>query len=204
MTESWIKHPVILKGNLVELIPLEKEHFAELIPLTADKRLWAFYPSDFSNEEKFIKSYSDAIAKREQDNTYPFVIKHKASGKLIGSTRFLDVSAYDKRLEIGFTWLIQEHWGTAINFECKLLLMTYAFDVLKAVRVQLKTDENNIRSRTAIGKIGGKFEGVLRKDRLRDNGTYRNSAYFSILDTEWPEARAGIIAQMNERLAVKM
>lgn len=77
--------------------------------------------------------------------------------------------------------------------------MTFSFETLKAVRVQLKTDENNIRSRTAIQKIGGKFEGILRKDRLRDNGTYRNSAYYSILDTEWVEVKKSIIKQMEER-----
>lgn len=98
-----------------------------------------------------------------------------------------------------WTYIMREYWGTNINFECKLLLMTYAFDNMQAIRVQLKTKDTNIRSRTAIEKIGGKFEGILRKDRMQDDGTSRNSAYFSILDEEWPEARAKILAQMAAR-----
>jgi RimJ/RimL family protein N-acetyltransferase len=199
MNESWIKHPTILTGNLVELIPLEEEHFDELYKAASDKKLWEFIPTDGSVHEKFLKGYNASLADREKGMQYPFVIKHKETGKLIGSTRFIDIVPADSRLEIGFTWITQPYWGTAINFECKLLLMTFSFETLKAVRVQLKTDENNIRSRTAIQKIGGKFEGILRKDRLRDNGTYRNSAYYSILDTEWEEAKKSIIKQMEER-----
>jgi len=200
MNETWIKHPLVLKGQLVELHPLEKTYFAELLPLTADKRLWEFYPADYSDEQKFNTSYNNALADRDKGTNYPFVILHKRSGKLIGSTRYLNMVPDYKQLEIGFTWITQPYWGTAINFECKLLLMTYAFDTLRTVRVQLRTDENNIRSRTAIQKIGGKFEGILRKDRPRDNGTYRNTASFSILDTEWPETREKIIAQLSEKL----
>ncbi len=202
MNETWVKHPVVLKGQLVELHPLEKAHLAELLPLTADKRLWEFYPADYSDEQKFTTSYNTSLADRDKGTNYPFVILHKKSGKLIGSTRYLNMVPDYKQLEIGFTWITQPYWGTAINFECKLLLMTYAFETLKTVRVQLRTDENNIRSRTAIQKTGGKFEGILRKDRPRDNGTYRNTASFSILDNEWPETREKIIAQMNEKLAV--
>ena len=200
MTETWIKHPVTLKGQLVELHPLEKMHFPELTALATDKKLWEFYPDDYSDEQKFNTSYTNALVDRDKGAVYPFVILHKKSGKLIGSTRYLNIVPNYKQLEIGFTWIIQPYWATAINFECKLLLMTYAFETLKTVRVQLRTDENNIRSRTAIQKIGGKFEGILRKDRPRDNGTYRNTASFSILDTEWPETREKIIARFNAKL----
>lgn len=202
MNETWIKHPIVLQGQLVELHPLEKAHLAELRPLTADKKLWEFYPADYSNEEKFNTSYNFSLAERDNGTVYPFVIRHKKSGKLIGSTRYLNIIPGYRQLEIGFSWIIQQYWGTAINFDCKLLLMTYAFETLNAVGVQLRTDENNIRSRTAIQKIGGKFEGILRKDRPRDNGTYRNTASFSILDSEWPEVREKIITQLNEKLAI--
>ena len=101
----------------------------------------------------------------------------------------MNIEPVHKKLEIGWTWLHPEYWASEINLECKLLLMTFCFEEWNAVRVQLKTDENNIRSRKAIEKIGGQFEGVLRNDMIRDNGTNRNSVYFSILDTEWEMKR---------------
>ena len=121
---------------------------------------------------------------KEKETQFPFVIYHKVHKKIIGATRFLDIQAQHKKLEIGWTWLHPNYWGTTVNLECKLLLLTYCFEKLNAIRVQFKTDENNIRSRKAIEKIGGKFEGILRNDMLRDNGTKRNSAYYSIIDSE--------------------
>ncbi len=116
----------------------------------------------------------------------------------MGSTRFLDIQPQHKKLEIGFTWLHPNYWGTKLNLECKLLLLTYCFEKLGAARVQLKTDQQNLRSRKAIEKIGGKFEGILRQDILRDNGTYRSSAYFSILDYEWPQCRIRLSELLSE------
>ncbi len=200
MVEHWIKHPTVLKGQLVDLIPLEKEYFDELRIAAADKELWQFIPGDGSNPNMFDKIYNTALEEREKGNHYPFVIQHKQTKKLIGSTRFLDIAPKDKKLEIGFTWIAKPYWGSAINFECKLLLITFCFEVLKANRVQLKTDERNIRSRTAIQKIGGKFEGIFRKDRILDNGFIRNSVYFSIIDTEWEETKKNIVRQMEERM----
>ncbi|HTA81708.1 MAG TPA: GNAT family N-acetyltransferase [Bacteroidia bacterium] len=200
MAENWIKHPTILKGTMVDLIPLEKEHFDELYLAAADKKLWEFIPSDGSEREKFNTLYNTALEEREKGNHYPFIIQHKQTKKFIGSTRFLDIVPKDKKLEIGFTWITQDYWGTAINFECKLLLMAFCFEVLKTNRVQLKTDERNIRSRTAIQKIGGQFEGIFRKERILDNGYVRNSAFFSIIDTEWEAAKKKIQMQMEERM----
>ena len=128
MAEHWIKHPTTLKGTMVDLIPLEKEHFDELYLAAADKKLWEFIPSDESEREKFNALYNTALEEREKGNHYPFVIQHKQTKKFIGSTRFLDIVPKDKKLEIGFTWITRDYWGTAINFECKLLLMTFCFE----------------------------------------------------------------------------
>jgi RimJ/RimL family protein N-acetyltransferase len=198
MTEHWIKHPTVLKGETVDLIPLEKEHFDELYLAASDKELWKFIPSDCSIRGSFNKGYNLALEEKDKGTCYPFVIYHKPTGKMIGSTRLMDIVQRDEKLEIGFTWLVKEYWGTGINFECKLLLLTFCFTVLKARRVQIKTDENNLRSRKAIEKIGGQFEGILRKDRIRDNSTSRNTAYYSILDDEWPAAEQKIKSQLNE------
>ena len=200
MTEHkpWIEQHTFLKGNIVELIPLEEKHFDELYLAASDAELWKFIPTDCSDKEKFRTTYLHALAEREKGNHYPFVIYHKESKKIIGSTRLFDIVENDRKLEIGWTWIVKEHWGTKVNFECKLLLLTFCFEKLKAIRVQLKTDQNNIRSRKAIEKIGGRFEGILRKDRIKDNGIPRSSAYYSIVDDEWEEVKANLSSQLSE------
>lgn len=186
---NWIKYPTILTGQSVDLIPLDTEHFAALEALAKDKRIWEFYAFDGSNSERFLGILTDALNEREKGTQFPFVIFHKPGNKIIGSTRFLDIQASHKKLEIGSTWLHPDFWATKVNLECKLLLLTYCFENLQALRVQLKTDENNLRSRKAIEKIGGQFEGILRNDMLRDNNTKRNSAYYSIIDEEWKDKK---------------
>lgn len=199
MKQPWIIHPVILSGTTVNLIPLEKEHFEELYVAASDKELWKLIPTDCSEKETFYATYHFALAEREKGNQYPFVIVHKATNKLIGSTRFFEMYPNDRKLEIGWTWITQPFWGTGINLECKLLLMTFCFETLKANRVQLKTKDTNIRSRKAIEKIGGVFEGILRKDRMQSDGTARNAAYYSILDNEWEAAKQKISSQMADK-----
>ena len=201
--EPWIKHPTILKGQLVDLLPLERQHFDELYLAAADKKLWEHIPVDCSERERFMSVYDTALAEREKGNQYPFVIYHRETGKIIGSTRWFDIHPADKKLEIGWTWIIQEYWGTAVNFECKLLLLTHCFDVLQARRVQIKTDQNNLRSRKAIEKIGGQFEGILRKDRIKENGESRSAAYYSIIDDEWETAKEKIQYQLDKKNGVK-
>ncbi|XJR87561.1 GNAT family N-acetyltransferase [Elizabethkingia anophelis] len=139
-------------------------------------------------------------SERTSGNQYPFVIIHKDTNKIIGSTRFFEIYPADKKLEIGWTWVTKDYWGTSINPECKLLLLTYCFETLKTNRVQLKTKDTNFRSRKAIEKIGGVFEGILRKDKIVSDGTTRNAAYYSILDEEWEQAKAKI----RKQIAIKM
>jgi RimJ/RimL family protein N-acetyltransferase len=183
---SWLPENITLTGENVTLLPLEREHFDELIALAADTRIWEFYPYDASRPENFRAIYESSLSEKEKGTQFPFVIKHNRKNKLIGSTRFLDIQLRHRKLEIGATWLIPCYWGSIINPECKLLLLSYCFEQLNAVRVQLKTDERNLRSRKAIANIGGHFEGILRNDMIRDDGTFRNSAYFSIISEEWP------------------
>jgi RimJ/RimL family protein N-acetyltransferase len=202
MPELWITHPTILHGESVDLIPLEKQHFGELYVAASDKKLWEFIPLNCSVKDTFEMAYNIALEEREKGNQYPFVIYHKQTKELIGSTRFLDIVSADKKLEIGWTWITQKYWATEVNLECKLLLLTFAFEDLKARRVQIKTDENNIRSRKAIEKIGGKFEGILRKDKIRENGTSRNAAYFSIIDDEWEDVKKNLSAKIKEKRKV--
>ncbi|MCS4302814.1 GNAT family N-acetyltransferase [Chryseobacterium sp. BIGb0232] len=199
MKEQWISHPIILEGTTIELIPLEKEHFEELYAAAADKDLWTLIPTNASDKTIFYQNYEFSLSERENGNQYPFVIRHKETQQLIGSTRFFEIYPSDKKLEIGWTWIIKDFWGTTVNLECKLLLLTYCFEILKTNRVQLKTKDNNFRSRKAIEKIGGVFEGILRKDKIQNDGSTRNAAYYSILDDEWKAAKQKIEAQIREK-----
>ncbi|HOY08389.1 MAG TPA: GNAT family protein [Saprospiraceae bacterium] len=200
MKNHWINEPVTLRGQTVDLIPLEPAHFAELSVLATDKRIWEFYVYDASVPEKFTSIFESAFTEKQNGSQFPFAILHKAENRLIGSTRLLDIQPNHKKLEIGSTWLHPDYWASAVNLECKLLLLTYCFEQLQTVRVQLKTDERNLRSRKAIEKIGGQFEGILRNDMIRDDGTYRNSAYYSLIIQEWPDKKRNLEALFQAKL----
>jgi RimJ/RimL family protein N-acetyltransferase len=187
--ENWIKYPTTLSGQFVDLISLEKEHYSALQDMAKDRRIWEFYTLDCSDPVIFWTTLVTAISEREKGNQFPFTIFHKKDNKIIGSTRFLDIQCQHKKLEIGWTWIHPDYWSTGVNEETKLLLLTFCFEQLQTVRVQLKTDENNWRSRKAIEKIGGQFEGILRNDMIRDNQTRRNSAYYSIIEEEWKDKK---------------
>lgn len=186
-----------LTGNIVQLLPMQPQHFNELDALAKDARIWQHYVFDGTNSANFRAALQAGLTEKEKGTQFPFVIYHTEDKKLIGGTRYLDIQPAHRKLEIGWTWLHPAYWGTPVNLQCKLLLLTFAFEQLQAVRVQLKTDENNTRSRKAIEKIGGRFEGILRNDMLRENGTNRHSAYYSIIDTEWPEAKKRINALLH-------
>lgn len=194
---KWINHPVLLKGTHITLVPLYESHFDELIKLAQDKRIWSHYAIDGSDPCKLKASLENGLAEREKGTQYPFIIQQNETGKIIGSTRFLDMQPEHKKLEIGWTWLHPDYWGTTINIACKYLLLTFSFEEAQAKRVQLKTDENNIRSRKAIEKIGGHFEGILRNDMIRDNGTSRHSAYYSIIENDWEKTKNNLLELLS-------
>jgi len=191
---NWIKENTTLHGETVDLLPMAESHFGALIELAKEKRIWEFIPIDMSTEEKCKAIFLKGFEERTAGTQFPFVIFHKKENKIIGSTRLMNIVLLHKGLEIGWTWLHPDYWATEVNLECKLLLLNFSFENLKAIRVQLKTDENNIRSRKAIEKIGAQYEGILRQDFIRDNGSFRNSAYFSILDKEWNEKKVKLTA----------
>lgn len=197
-----LPHPTILNGNVVELIPLQKEHFTQLEALAKDARIWEFYSVNGANSSTILNALQGGLKEREKGMQYPFAIYHKEHQKLIGSTRFIDIQPLHNKLEIGWTWLHPDYWATAVNFECKLLLLAFAFETLGAYRVQFKTDVLNIRSRKAIAKIGGVFEGVLRNDMVRENGTKRDSAYFSIIVQDWLETKDKLTALYKQKAEV--
>lgn len=178
------------------MVPLERAHFTELVSVAADSRIWEFTSIDGSDENRIRRHLESAVLKRGTGEQYPFTVIDKLSGRIIGSTMFHNIFPEHRKLEIGWTWYAPEFWRTGYNRECKLLLLTYCFEVLHAIRVQLVTDETNLRSREAIAGIGASFEGILRNDRIRENGKFRNTAVYSIISDEWPGVKSSFKLKM--------
>ena len=187
---NWIQHPVILEGERVKLVPLESGHFTDLVAIGGQDNIWEYMSAwSQADDARLTQHLKSAILKRAAGEQYPFTVIDKQQNKIIGSTLFHNIFQEHRKLEIGWTWYDPAYWRTGYNRECKLLLLTYCFEQLKTARVQLQTDENNHRSRTAILGIGASFEGILRKERIRANGGFRNTAMYSIIDDEWPEVK---------------
>ncbi len=200
----------LLEGRRVRLEPLGHHHLDALWEAAHEGRetfRWTAMPATRDQLQEYVDR---ALAARDQQ---PFATVDRAANRVVGSTRFLDIQRWswpiglpDPRagdgeavdsLEIGFTWLALQAQRTAINTEAKLLMLTHAFETLRARRVQLKTDARNEVSRTAIQRLGARFEGVLRSHSPAAGGGVRDTAYFSILAAEWPEAKANLAARLR-------
>jgi RimJ/RimL family protein N-acetyltransferase len=182
--------PITLNGAVVRLEPLSLKHAVDLYSVGRDEELWQHMPRsafcDLSDAQEWIAS---AEEERLAGRALPFATILCATGRAVGSTRFLDIRKPDRALEIGWTWLGRECLRSAVNTECKWLLMSHAFETLGAVRVQLKTDARNLRSQAAIERLGAVKEGILRKSYRVQHDFHRDSVYYSVLDTEWPAVR---------------
>ena len=181
---------IILENSFALLRPINKTDIDNLLPVaTKDKDLLQFSPAQIYTRE-LLKTYIDnAVEHKIRKTRYPFIVFDKTRNQFAGSTSFLNISNPDDRLEIGSTWYGKAFQKTGLNQNCKYLLLQYAFDNLKAERVEFKTDERNLASRKAIEKIGGQFEGILRRHTLMSDGFRRNTICYSILKSEWPELK---------------
>ena len=186
--------PVTLEGRYVRLEPLAPSHAADLAAASGDAEIWRYMPVELLTTAQLDAWIADALAQQAAGAVLPFAIVERATGQAIGGTRYLTIMRKDRGIEIGWTWLARPAWRTAINSECKYLLLCHAFETLGCIRVQLKTDRRNERSRRAIERIGGQFEGILRQQFVLRDGTYRDSAYYSIIDSEWPGVKARLEA----------
>lgn len=178
--------PVTLEGKLVRLEPLRLEHSEGLWEAGRFEEIWRYMRVKMTKPSDARDFIHSALKNEAEGTELPFVIINQQDGKIIGSTRFLTISRKDRGLEIGFTWLTPSVWKTAINTECKWLLLRHCFEQLGCIRVQFKTDSRNLNSQRAIARIGGVHEGVLRNHVILPDGYIRDSVYFSIVDHEWP------------------
>jgi RimJ/RimL family protein N-acetyltransferase len=190
--------PVTLEGKLVRLEPLAIEHVEALWSAAQDEEVWRYLRVQVRRREELDDWVRDAVRLRESAGEIPFAIVERQSGNPIGSTRYFDIMPQHRNLEIGHTWLGKQYWRSGVNTEAKYLLLRHAFETMGCVRVQFKTDRLNVRSQTAIKRLGAVEEGTLRKHVWVQNQRFRDSVYFSILDDEWPAVKARLEGLMRD------
>jgi RimJ/RimL family protein N-acetyltransferase len=191
--------PVVLTGKHVRLEPMTEAHAPGLAEIGVGQPIWDFMVYGHMNSQEDMRNWVRDINGRAQKETdLPFVVIHLASGRVAGATRYMNILPRDRGLEIGGTWYGLEFQRTAVNTECKYLLLRHAFETLGCIRVQLKTDRRNERSQKAIERIGAVKEGVLRNHMILPHGRYRDSVFYSIIDTEWSAVKKRL-EEMLER-----
>jgi RimJ/RimL family protein N-acetyltransferase len=193
--QRWVE-PVLLEGSRVRLEPLAPAHFADLLLVAFDQALWQWTIMRPQDDAGLRRWFETALANAETGIERPFATIDRATGRAIGSSRFLSIVPEHRRLEIGWTWIATAYQRTGANREAKLLQLTHAFETLGANRVEFKTHSGNERSRTALAGIGATFEGVLRSHMIMPDGSIRDSAYFSVIAEEWPAVKAGLEASL--------
>ena len=193
--EAWTGSPV-LEGERVRLEPLDERHVPGLLAAATDPATWTWLFERLDDEAVLRAWLADALRARDAGTELPFATLDARTGRVVGSTRYMAIAPAHRRLEIGWTWLAPAAWGTGINVEAKLLLLTRAFEPLGAMRVELKTDARNERSRAAIHALGAQFEGVFRKHMRMADGRIRDSAWYAITDDDWPMVRARLVARL--------
>jgi len=189
--------PVTLKGEHATLEPLEAKHEAALRGAAADGELWRLWYTSVAPPDRIGEYIARALDMRERLGAMPFAVRQNATGDVVGCTRYFNVDATNRRLEIGHTWYSKRVQRTAINTECKLLLLTHAFDVLRCIAVEFRTHWFNHASRVASERLGAKQDGVLRNHQLLPDGSKRDTVVFSIIDGEWPAVRQHLKFQLD-------
>jgi N-acetyltransferase len=197
MTDFLIS-PITLDGRLVRLEPLSLLHSEGLAEAGSDPTIWRYMLYGNLSLPGAMEVWVQDILHRQSAGTdLPFAVIHKPSGRVAGATRYLDIRPKDRGLEIGGTWYGTDFQRTGVNTECKYLLLRHAFDVLGCIRVQFKADAMNERSLRGIERIGAQREGVLRNHMLLSDGRKRDSVYFSIIDSEWPQVKTRLEGLMS-------
>ncbi|HZQ93686.1 MAG TPA: GNAT family protein [Candidatus Sulfotelmatobacter sp.] len=202
MNITWaplqIEFPVVLEGAVVRLEPIRPEHAGLFWEAAKDhlEDIFRWIPYSVRTREDFDRFVANACGEQERGESVVFATVEKSSGRVIGSTRFMNIDRANRRVEIGSTWIVPAWQRTAVNTEAKYLMLRHAFEVWQCIRVELKTDALNQRSRNAILRIGAHEEGTLRRHLITHSARVRDTVYFSILDAEWP----GVKARLSESL----
>jgi N-acetyltransferase len=195
-----------LGGSSVTLEPLAEEHRDGLWSAAQPDEIWAWLTRINKDRDHFDAWFdatlaSNALPAGTPGETGAFAVRRTASGELVGSSRYLGVRRHDRVVEVGWTWFNPSVWRTGVNVETKLLMFTHAFETLGCVRVELKTDARNERSRGAMTRLPARFEGIMRKHMIVPDVGQRDSAYFSVIDTDWPSVRAALQSRLQDSAA---
>jgi RimJ/RimL family protein N-acetyltransferase len=185
-----------MRGERVALEPLSLEHSEGLWEAAQAEEIWAWLTALNESRERFDRWLETSVAATGEGSEGVFAVRELAGGDLVGSSRFMAVRPADRVVEIGWTWFNPRVWRSGVNTETKLLQMTHAFETLGCVRVELKTDARNERSRAAMAALPAQFEGVLRNHMIVPEIGQRDSAYYSVIESEWPEVRASLEARL--------
>ena len=200
MTSAPAPQSLRLEGKYVSLLPLLPEHAKPLFEAAGAnaEQIFRWIPYPMRTREEFEGWVVTALAEEERGESIVFVTQEKSTGQLVGSTRYMNISLANRRVEIGSTWIIPRWQRTAVNTEAKYLMLRHAFETLGCIRVELKTDALNQQSRNAILRLGAKEEGTFRRHLITWTGRVRDTVYFSILDEEWPAVKAKLEARLNQ------
>lgn len=192
-------HPLVLEGATVRLVPLEESHVPGLMAIArAAPELYRFTSTPVTEAQRDVY-FARALDERAHGLAYPFAVLGRASGELLGTTRYADLVARHRNLELGYTWYRTEAMGTALNTDCKYLLLRFAFERLGLLRVQIHTDTRNERSRRAIAALGAHYEGVLRRHQLLADGYVRDTIVYAITDQDWSAVRVHLEARLEAK-----
>ncbi|HXL23163.1 MAG TPA: GNAT family protein [Candidatus Dormibacteraeota bacterium] len=191
--------PVTLERRVVRLDPLTRAHHHRLCEVGLDEELWKWIPVPVRTADEMAAYLEKALDEQQRGVSLPFAIVERASELVIGSTRYMNIEREHRRVEIGCTWVAQAWQRSPVNTEAKYLLLRHAFDTLGCMRVELKTDSLNEKSRAAIQRIGAKEEGIFRNHMITASGRIRHTVYYSIVEAEWP----GIRARLEQKMAAQ-
>ena len=185
-----------LAGEYAALEPLQTEHCTALLDAASDGELWNLRVTTVPGPGEVEEYVGEALEQRQQGAQFPFVVRRLSDRQIVGCTRYYGIRPAHRNLAIGYTWYAKSAQRTAVNTDCKLLLLGYAFEQLDCVNVAFHTHHENYASQAAIQRLGAKHDGVLRNDQVMPDGQVRDTYCYSIIDTEWPQVKRNLIARL--------
>src|SRR3984957_9078426 len=189
--------PVSLHGQHVSLVPLGLAHHEDLVEAVKDGELWTLWYTSVPAPDRVRAEIERRLELQRQGSMLPFAVIEKSSGQAVGMTTFMHIDAVNRRVEIGSTWYRKRVQRSALNTECKLLLLSHAFEQLNCIAVEFRTHFFNQQSRAAIERLGARLDGILRQHQIAGNGTLRDTCVYSILDREWPAVKAHLTHRLT-------
>jgi len=193
---TWLQ-PIVLRGSRVSLAPLDRGHAPDLVEALHDGELWKLWYTSIPAPDKLAEFIDQRLAAQAMGTWLPFAVLDDRTGKAVGMTNYLNAEPNHRRLEIGGTWYRKSVQRSHVNTQCKLLLLTHAFEALRCIAVEFRTHFFNHQSRRGIERLGAKLDGILRSHQLADNGTLRDTCVYSIIASEWPTVKAHLTWQME-------